>query len=421
MSDLHIGGEGVFAHCDFEKELIDFLNSLTDKNTELILVGDTFGLWEVYTIKGHRKLDFIINQHKKIFEAFKEVGKRIKITLIPGNHDHELAAYPQMKKLLKKYNMNLQQTVHITRKIGKKYMWIEHGNQQDRYNYIANWKDPHAKPVGYYFNHTIIKQTVENAKKIPWLRNVLAINSPKEIPNWFFSSYFYKEMHPILRYVTTPILTFAFLAFIFIAWYAVLFAGRFVERLFTKTTFLATDFSSYFGMAGKVWEFTLLASGFSLAVFLLFSLPLGLILYDVRKAFSQFGLKNKDDKHLVKEAPYDIYAKKIFKKHKKVCMYIYGHTHRASIKHIGKNLIINTGTWLKILRKRKTKLRLFPAVYEPSFRLNYLTVEEGKENIIVQYKTIDKIPEDDQKFIEKIIPKRHLDRIQIPKTTLIPK
>ena len=49
ISDLHIGGEGNLMPCDFEAELIEFLQLLEGKtnSTELIIVGDAFSFWEM--------------------------------------------------------------------------------------------------------------------------------------------------------------------------------------------------------------------------------------------------------------------------------------------------------------------------------------------------------------------------------------
>jgi metallophosphoesterase superfamily enzyme len=37
------------------------------------------------------KFDLLVGDHAQLFEQFRATGERVKITLIPGNHDYELA------------------------------------------------------------------------------------------------------------------------------------------------------------------------------------------------------------------------------------------------------------------------------------------------------------------------------------------
>src|SRR5262245_65272171 len=48
ISDLHIGGDGGLAHCEFEDELVAFLADIAagPQPAELVIVGDAFGFWE---------------------------------------------------------------------------------------------------------------------------------------------------------------------------------------------------------------------------------------------------------------------------------------------------------------------------------------------------------------------------------------
>ena len=53
ISDLHIGGDEALGVCDYETELVAFLQQLTglEEEAELIIVGDIFGMWEFTNIK----------------------------------------------------------------------------------------------------------------------------------------------------------------------------------------------------------------------------------------------------------------------------------------------------------------------------------------------------------------------------------
>ena len=62
VSDLHLGGDGQLQICDYIAEFVVFLKELEgkDKETELIIIGDAFGFWEMTTVSGTAKLDEIV-------------------------------------------------------------------------------------------------------------------------------------------------------------------------------------------------------------------------------------------------------------------------------------------------------------------------------------------------------------------------
>ncbi|MEA1926726.1 MAG: metallophosphoesterase, partial [Candidatus Auribacterota bacterium] len=102
ISDLHIGGDAELDICDFELELIEFLKELEkkDENTELIIVGDVFGFWELTGAEGIEKLEIIAGNHRELFDQFRKTGEKITITVLPGNHDYILACEPDFIEAL---------------------------------------------------------------------------------------------------------------------------------------------------------------------------------------------------------------------------------------------------------------------------------------------------------------------------------
>jgi UDP-2,3-diacylglucosamine pyrophosphatase LpxH len=112
ISDLHIGGDEALGVCDYEKELIEFLKGLAaqQEDAELLIIGDIFGMWEFTDIEGPEKLRTLIRQFPNIFEAFRTIGGTVKITMLPGNHDYEIACYPEFVDMLAPYNINLERT-----------------------------------------------------------------------------------------------------------------------------------------------------------------------------------------------------------------------------------------------------------------------------------------------------------------------
>src|SRR5215813_8533565 len=84
VSDLHMGGDGRLQHCDYAAEFIAFLKQLAteDPDTELLIVGDTFGFWELTLVQGAEKLEHIVKAHQAIFDQLRATGARIKITMM---------------------------------------------------------------------------------------------------------------------------------------------------------------------------------------------------------------------------------------------------------------------------------------------------------------------------------------------------
>jgi len=56
VSDLHMGGDGRLQHCDYTAEFIAFLKQLEKEGsgTELLVVGDTFGFWELTLVRSRK-------------------------------------------------------------------------------------------------------------------------------------------------------------------------------------------------------------------------------------------------------------------------------------------------------------------------------------------------------------------------------
>src|SRR6056297_2567273 len=133
VSDLHVGGDEQLEHVDFLDELLAFLRDLeeTDEEAELIINGDAFGLWEFTQVEGLEKFDALVDRYPELFEQFEATGRTMPITLIPGNHDYELAAYPEYVERLAEYNITLEQEISIERTVGDSVVHVEHGMQED--------------------------------------------------------------------------------------------------------------------------------------------------------------------------------------------------------------------------------------------------------------------------------------------------
>jgi UDP-2,3-diacylglucosamine pyrophosphatase LpxH len=418
ISDLHFGGDGQLQVCDFTEEFIAFLKDLErkDKETELIIAGDTFGFWELTTVEGTEQLDEIIKHHSRIFEQLKHTGERVQITIMVGNHDYDLACDPLYKVKLAEYNITLDASLALVREVNGRKIWVEHGQQIDPFNAAPDYGNPYALPPGFF----ITKSFVSGASKFSvfgtsdWLKDIRSVDV-RSIPDWLISNYFYNEMNIFLRWLLLPfslLLTVTILAL----------AGQLLKLLgiFDVNILLENQLTRVLGLFGDILRWILTASMFVWFFVFMISIPLYLIYRDVRSALSRFQIYPVYKSAGNNEANnvYLAQARKIFAANPEVCAYIFGHTHEAFLVEEDGRAIINTGTWLKILRRVSVRFGLLPAVYYPTFRLNFFKIYEENGRITIDYTEIPKEPDKKltllQRFLifgrrpaaEKIIPDR---------------
>ena len=197
LSDLHLGGDGELQRCDFAAEFITFLKALEAKGTdsELIIGGDTFGFWELTTVEGVAKFDEIVRHHQAIFDQLKATGERVRITVMVGNHDYDLACDPAFAERLARYNLHLDTAISLRREMLGRTIWIEHGQQADPFNASPDYGNRYALPVGYYITETIVAGASRHSEfgRGNWLKDIRSV-ATEQIPDWILSNYFYREM-----------------------------------------------------------------------------------------------------------------------------------------------------------------------------------------------------------------------------------
>lgn len=423
ISDMHIGGDGELQHCDFEVELIEFLKSLEQqKDAELIINGDAFGLWEFTALEGREKLEALIEQQPKLFEQFKQTGSKIPITIMPGNHDYELACYPEFIDRLKDYNLNLVPEISITREVAGKKIWIEHGQQHDERNHMPDFGNPHAQPVGYFITTGIVGTAGRYSEfgRGNWLKDVQAVMPITEIPTWTISNYFYREMGPLLRLVLLPFLLLLVLgAVVVLSWFLEAF------ELLSFNPVLDNPLTDSLGLPGQVVRTVLVFEGV-LALLLLLALipamiPLGILYRDVRRTLGRYNILMPKTPAQLGDGPYLEAARQVFEQDPSVAVFVYGHTHLASLKEVDDKVVINTGTWLKMPKKVPVVFGQLPPVYIPAFRLNYFRIAEVDGQLAIYYEQIEKRPPSELTWSQRLLTlaRRPAAGPPIPKRTIV--
>lgn len=408
ISDLHIGGDEALGVCDYEAELIAFLDDLAGRreDAELLIIGDIFGLWEFTDIKGPEKLQAVMNQFPKIFAALRNAGKTIKITMLPGNHDYEIACYPQFVEMLYRYNIHLERTPAVTREIGGRKVWIEHGNQHDAYNHMPDFGNPHAQPIGYFITSSVVSTAGKHSKlgRYNWLKDIQSVYPSEQIPYWVMSNYFYHEMSPLLRWLILPFLLFSgFEVFILggaaLEWFGVTSTNVFPNnRVF-----------SALGIVGNLVQMILIVNTVLFANFVLLAVPLYMIWRDLKATLQRFRIVlDPAELSCEKEQQYLDAARQVFEDDPSVAIYVYGHTHFPSLRQFGRRAVINTGTWLKRLDDVPPRLGFLPKIYVPFFCLNYFKITEIDGRIVIDYQRIDKAPPQDLSLPQRLLlPRKH--------------
>ncbi|GAA0249305.1 hypothetical protein GCM10009000_076920 [Halobacterium noricense] len=420
VSDLHVGGDEQLQECEFETEFVEFLRTLesADEDAELIILGDAFGLWEFTETNGIEKFDELVDHHPKLFEQFRKTGESITITLIPGNHDAELAGYSEYMERLREFNVELDPTLSLVRTVADRKIWIEHGMQQDSHNRMPEFGNPRANPLGYFINRHITSKAgqLSGRGRYNWLKDIQSLTPLEEIPDWIASNYFYREMSPLLRYAALPFLLLFNVSLIYLVVLVVGDSGLFGANAATRAT---AEILRELGLVGSIIEFVFLINLVVVSLLFVISIPLYFFVRDVRKTLERFDLVRSDKPTEQPDKPYVEAAQNVFEEYPDVAAYIYGHTHRVSLTNVGERVIINTGTWLKRLHRTPTWVGLLPPVYYPSFRLNYFRVGEEDGNVLVEYHTIQKDAPNELTLLQRLLSRRPKSDPEIPDRTVI--
>ncbi|WP_436927289.1 metallophosphoesterase [Halosimplex amylolyticum] len=388
VSDLHIGGDEQLEHVEFLDELIEFLQRLerSEEAAELIINGDAFGLWEFTSIDGPAKFDALLERYPDLFEQFRATGATIQITLQPGNHDHELAAYDEYVERFAEYNVDVVQTESISRRVGDRVVHFEHGHQRDPNNRIEDWGYPHATPLGYYYNTLVTSRAgrLSDRGRFNWLRDIQAVTPTERTPSWLLSKYFYREMNPLLRYALVP-----FLLLFNVSVVLAVLSGLDLAGVWSMPVERATAFLGQFGTAGTAVWFLLAVNVVVTGLLVLVGIPLYFIRRDVRKTIQRFGVF-ETALTVDAEAPYESAAREVFADRPETAVFCYGHTHRPALREVDGGLLVNTGTWLKRLHRRDGVIGVLPPIFYPSYQLTAVRLAAEPEGLVVEHEEIQK-------------------------------
>jgi UDP-2,3-diacylglucosamine pyrophosphatase LpxH len=402
VSDLHMGGDGQLQHCDYATEFIEFLKELEKESpdTELLIIGDTFGFWELTLVRGVERLAHIVAAHRAIFDQLRVTSARVKVTMMVGNHDYDLACDPAFADKLRAYNIHLDTSLVLTRAVGDKKIWIEHGQQRDQFNSFPEYGNAYALPVGYFITETFVSgaSRYSDFGRGDWLKDIRSVGT-MQIPDWMLSNYFYREMSVALRWVLLPFLLLAGATVIAILGEVLRVAG-----IFDYNIIFHNPLMSRLGIIDNVLQVVITIN----SVFLiLFGIPAFFVERDLMRTLHRFRLQTGRgmSPNLDTEEPYLKGATEVFQADNNVAVFIFGHTHAAFLRRLGPagQVVINTGTWLKLLSRVPVRFGWLPAVYYPSYRLNYFRIEQENDQLVIDYVEIPKTPERELTWLQRLV------------------
>ena len=402
VSDLHMGGDGRLQHCDYTTEFVGFLKKLEGeaRDTELLIVGDTFGFWETTVVQGVEKLDYIVGAHQVIFDQLKRTGARVKVTMMVGNHDYDLACDPAFADKLGAYNIQLDTSLSLIRTFGNKKIWIEHGQQHDWFNAFPEYGNRYALPVGYFITETFVSGASRHSDfgKGDWLKDIRSVGTT-QIPDWILSNYFYREMGTLMRWFLLPFLLLASVTVI-----AILGEVLRILGIFDYNVLFHNPIMRRLPIVDNVLQVVI---GINTTFMIFFGLPMVLVVYDLMRTLRRFRLlaSHGAEPDIDSSGSYLAGAQEAFRKDDKVAVFVFGHTHAAFLKRSGPSgqVVLNTGTWLKLLSRIPVRFGLLPAVYYPSYRLNYFKVEREGSQLIISYVTIPKTPAQELTWLQRLL------------------
>jgi len=402
VSDLHMGGDGQLQHCDYIAEFVAFLKLLENEGpaAELLIVGDTFGFWELTLVRGTERLDHIIAAHQAIFDQLRATGTHIKITMMVGNHDYDLACDAEFASKLQQYNIHLDTSLVLIRPVGDKKIWIEHGQQRDEFNAFPDYGNPNALPVGYFITQTFVSGASRHSDfgRGNWLKDIRSVGT-MQIPDWVLSNYFYREMSAVLRWVLLPFLLLAGATMAAIAGELLRVLG-----IFDYNILFHNPLMSKLGIINNVLQVVIAINSIFLV---LFGIPAAIVQHDLKRTLVRFRLLTDYGMtaNLDSEECYLNAAQQVFEADASVAVFVFGHTHAAFLRRAGPagQVVLNTGTWLKLLHRVPVHFGLLPAVYYPSFRLNYFCIENKNNRLVIDYVAIPKKPEHELTLLERFV------------------
>ena len=210
-----------------------------------------------------------------------------------------------------------------------------------------------------------------------------------QIPDWVLSNYFYREMSTTLRWILLPFLLLSGATIAAMVGEALRILG-----IFDYNILFHNPLMSRLGIIDNVLQVVI---GINCVFLVLFGVPMAVFFRDLKRTLNSLSPLDEPRRRRqisMTEAPYLEGAQAVFQKDDQVVAFVFGHTHRAFLKRLGPTgqVVLNTGTWLKLLHRVPARFGLVPPIYYPLFRLNYFCIHLQDNHLAIDYVEIAKKP-----------------------------
>src|SRR5215471_4130221 len=207
-------------------------------------------------------------------------------------------------------------------------------------------------------------------------------------------------MSTVLRWVMLPFLLLAGLTTLAIAGELLRVTGIFDYNILFHNPLMRR-----LGIIDNVLQVVIMINSIFL---ILFGIPAALVQRDLLRTLSRFRLLTsygKGGPNLDSDECYLKAAQDVFQSDDKVAVFIFGHTHAAFLRRVGLNgrVVLNTGTWLKLLHRIPVHFGLLPAVYYPSFCLTYFCIEKEQNQLVITYVAAPKTPDRELTWLQRLV------------------
>lgn len=397
VSDSHIGGD---AGCDgFEspEELGALFTELSERDgpVELILAGDFFDFLQIGSVSdvdNRASLTISRPEYTEMFEALRRfkssAGKRV--IYLPGNHDAESFWNPKIQETLRERGLvdEFAYSYLACMKLEgeQRIIYCEHGNQFDPENTVEDYGDRLDTPLGHHIVTDFTRRIAPFGEVSPGLdlSEIKMVYPLMAIPQWISSRYFYNLVGKATAYLLLPLL----------ASYVLYRAAAYVLSVAEGNPL---RFLQSYQELPRIQELFTEIAGFALLVLLIFAIFFIVVRRAVRRTLTTAGGGRN-----LHYSPAQVSRQKIhavldgksrlpmnpFPRPTDIDVFVSGHTHLPSLTelkrpHGGKQVMVNSGCWLRQLQPIKPHLN-GPPVFVSKFVLTHVRVFARDSGLCVE-------------------------------------
>lgn len=221
-------------------------------------------------------------------------------------------------------------------------------------------------------------------------------------------------MSPLLRAIVVPLLLFFNITILYLFGTVLEVIGLLPPHFFTDNPVIRN-----LGVADYVLELIIAVNIVIIDVLLMLAIPFWLFRQDLRQTLERFGVMLSGVRVGQGDQPFLNAARDVFELHPDVTVFVYGHTHRASLTKWGDRVVVNTGTWLKKVQHVETWFSRLPGIYFPSSQLNYFRIFPEGDRIAVEYEQIKTDQPRDLTWIQRLVARKPPAPTTIPERTVV--